>query len=113
MNIIYTLDIAHPPLPGAEAEAVLDEALRKAHLSSSLRVIKIIHGFGSSGKGGTLKTLVRNWMYRQRARIKSSIPGEYLTPFNPVVQELAATLDLSISKDFGAPNEGITILWVK
>ena len=92
---------------------MLDDALRKVHLSPTLHVIKIIHGFGSSGKGGTLKTLVKNWSYSHRNRIKASIPGEDVTLFNPGVQELASAFNLSINEDFGTLNEGITLLWVK
>ena len=92
---------------------MLDETLRTIQLSASLRILKIIHGFGSSGRGGTLKTLARNWAYGHRTRIRVIIPGEDLTPFNPAIKELAAACHLSVGSDLGAPNDGITILWVK
>jgi len=113
MNLILTIDIAHPPLPAAEAEAVLDEALRKIQLSSSLRILKIVHGFGSSGRGGSLKTMARNWAFVHRTRFKTLIPGEDLSPFNPVIQELSAECEVAISADLGASNDGVTILWVR
>ena len=92
---------------------MLDDSLRKVKLSPHLRLIKIVHGFGSSGRGGTLKALVRNWTYARRSRVKISIPGEQITPFNPDVQELAASCEISVSADLGAANDGATIVWVK
>lgn len=41
-------------------------------------VVKIIHGYGSSGVGGTLRTEVQKWL-RQRvaqSQIRDFIPGE-------------------------------------
>jgi hypothetical protein len=110
MLSIQTIDIAHPPLLPAEAEAMLDGALRSISLSPDRCVLKIIHGYGSSGKGGTLKTVVRNWAYTHRDRIREVLDGENFSPFNPVVQNLIASYNLTLS-DIGPVNEGITILW--
>lgn len=112
MSSILTIDIAHPPLTSAEAEAVLDEAFRTIQLSSSLRVLKVIHGYGSHGKGGTLKTFVRNWAFTHRSRIREVIDGENLSPFNPTVQQLLSSLEIP-SGDIGSPNDGITVLWLR
>jgi hypothetical protein len=110
MFSIQTIDIAHPPLPPAEAEAMLDSTLRSISLSPDRRVLKIIHGYGSSGKGGSLKTVVRNWAYTHRDRILEILDGENFSPFNPVVQRLIASYNLTMS-DIGQANEGVTILW--
>lgn len=104
------IDIAHPPLSPAEAEAVLDNTLRSIVLSPDSRVVKIIHGYGSSGKGGSLKTVVRNWAYTHRDRIREILDGENLSPFNPVVQSLIASCNVTLS-DIGPANEGVTVLW--
>ena len=113
MKSILTLDIAHPPLRGAEAEAMLDQTFRSARLSSSIKIIKVIHGYGSSGKGGTLKTLVRNWGFTNRHRIKVAIEGENLSPFNPQVQTLVVECNLNSSQDLGIPSEGFTIFRIQ
>lgn len=112
MKSLMTVDIAHPPMRSEEAERLLDESLRKIRLSSHLRIMKIIHGYGSKGTGGALKTVVKNWVHQHHDNIISSIDGEQLTPFNPQVQVLSAECNMSPEKDLGAPNEGITIVWV-
>jgi hypothetical protein len=112
VKFLMTVDIAHPALPARHAEEVLDESLRKVRLSPHLRVLKVIHGYGSHGTGGTLKTTVKNWIHKHRHEIISSIDGEDLTPLNAQVQVLAAECQLSLSKDLGAPNEGVTIVWI-
>ncbi|MBI5215534.1 MAG: Smr/MutS family protein [Ignavibacteriae bacterium] len=113
MNIIYTIDIAHPPLSSDEAEHVLSSSLRKVQSSSHFRVLKIIHGYGSGGRGGTLKTVVQNWIHGNRGRMKLSIDGMNIHPFDASVQRLCAECHLTASNDLGEPNKGITIVWIK
>ena len=91
---------------------MLDKELRAFSLTSKKRILKVIHGYGSRGKGGSLKTLVRNWAFAHRSRIREIIDGENLSPFNPVVQQLLAENELTPS-DMGVPTEGITILWIR
>lgn len=113
MDTILVVDVAHPPLHPERAEGILNDALRKIRLSSHLRILKIIHGYGSSGKGGNLKTTVKNWIYNNRKRIKCSINGEQVETFDTDVIELAAECDISLRDDLGFANEGMTIIWVK
>ena len=107
-----TIDIAHPPLNEREAEAALDESLKKIRLSSSLRVLRIIHGFGSLGSPGAQKAIVKNWLETNRNKIISYINGEDLSTTNANVQVLLAECDLPASNDFLYPNGEITIVWV-
>ncbi|MBI3194633.1 MAG: Smr/MutS family protein [Ignavibacteriae bacterium] len=113
MNIVYTIDIAHPPLSGDEAEHVLGSALRKVQSSPHFRILKIIHGYGSGGRGGTLKTVVQNWIHVNRTKIKSSVEGVNINPFDATVQRLCAECHLVASNDLGEPNKGVTIVWIK
>ena len=112
MKCILTIDIAHPPLSSTEAETVLNQSLQEIRLSPKLRILKVIHGYGSQGTGGSLKTVVKNWIHTHHKSIISSIDGEELTPTNPQVQVLSAECDIMPGKDLGGPNEGITIVWV-
>jgi hypothetical protein len=112
LKIILTIDIAHPPLSGEAADAMLDEALRSVHSSPTLRVINIIHGFGSKGIGGTLKTHVKNWAYTNRQRIHATIDGEQFSPFHSSSQSLVSACGISFN-DLSSSNQGTTILWVK
>ncbi len=113
MNSVYSIDIAHPPVHGEEAELLLSSALRKVQSSPTFRVLKIIHGHGSGGQGGTLKTVVQNWAFKNKSRIKLIIEGINLSPFNPDVQRLCSECNLQPSKDVGESNKGITLIWVK
>ena len=108
-----TIDIAHPPLTGAQAEALLDDSLRMVNGSPLLRVLKVIHGYGSSGKGGSLRTVVGNWSYRNRNKIRASIAGESFSPFDGEAQHLGAECGTSVLSDIGPANRGMTIVWVK
>lgn len=108
---MLTIDIAHPPLSGAVAEETLDAALRKVRLSDSLRVIRIIHGYGSAGKGGTLRVIARNWAFRQR-HVRGVIYGEDLSLFNSLAQSMCSECGISIGS-MGSSNEGMSLIWVK
>ena len=92
---------------------MLDQALRDVQLSTTLRIIYIIHGYGSQGKGvGVLKTLVKNWAYSNRQQIKTTIYGEEISPFHPLTQSMVSVCGISFG-DISSANQGTTILWVK
>ena len=112
MKNLMTVDVARLPLNGADAEAMLDESLKKIRHSPHLHILKVVHGDGSHGRGATLKTVVKNWIQKNQARIISSIDGAELSPTNPHVQVLLAECNLTGRTDFASPNEGITIVWV-
>jgi hypothetical protein len=112
VSCIVTVNIAHPPLSGADAERLLDESLRAIRSASSHRVLRIIHGYGSSGKGGTLKETARNWCYSRRSQIRAVLHGEDATPFDARAQEIAQACGVSVTSDLGPANDGMTIIWV-
>lgn len=91
------------------------EAIRDARRSGVL-ALKIIHGYGSSGKGGKLNVgLRKSFALRKKEKvIKDFIPGEDFSIFeNRVLELLEAVPDLRVDPDLNATNEGITILWLK
>lgn len=59
--------------------------------SSGATVLKVIHGWGSSGKGGSLKGACHAQLAREmRAfRIRDFIPGEAYSDHHPRARELA------------------------
>jgi hypothetical protein len=98
-----------------EARRLVLEEIRKSK-REGVRVLKVIHGYGSSGKGGTLNHgLKKSFVLRkQEGVIKDYIPGENFTIFNPVVLELLeAVPELRADSDLAATNEGVTVLWLK
>jgi hypothetical protein len=112
LKSLLTVDIAHPPLRDAEAVAALDDALRRIRASSSLRVMKIIHGYGALGTPAPLKGVVASWLGANQGKIISFINGEEISVTNPKVQVLLAECDIPASNDFLYPNGEITLVWV-
>jgi hypothetical protein len=100
---------------------ILDEARRlimaqiKQGKREGARVLKIIHGYGSSGKGGTLCIGLRK-SFRLRKKegvIKDFIAGEDFSIFNQATLDLLeAVPELRADPDLGATNEGITVVWL-
>lgn len=61
----------------------VEEAVRKlerkiGYAKDSVKVLRVIHGWGSSGAGGKIKTQVhrRLEIMKQQSKIKSFLPGE-------------------------------------
>ena len=106
---IITVDVAHPPMSSDAAEQRLDELLRAALLSGGARIIRVIHGYGSGGKGGALKTAVRNWAYRRRGKLGMIIPGEEYSSFDPDLWDHLVQTGLTIS-DLGSADPGWTLI---
>lgn len=75
--------------------------------------IKIIHGYGSTGKGGRIRTEVRRYLADQRERglIRDFIPGENFTIFD---ESTRRALDrcgaLRQDRDLERSNNGVTII---
>ena len=113
--MLRTLNIeaGMPSLDDARRQ-VIDE-IRKAK-RERVRVLKIIHGYGSSGKGGTLNHGLRKSfaLRKKEGVIKDFIPGESFDIFNAtVLQLLELSPALRGDPDLGQTNLGITILWLK
>jgi hypothetical protein len=108
MDIVLTLDVAHPPRRPDEVEHQLDEALSQVHKSFSLRILKIVHG-----RSGNTKIITRNWAYKKRTRLRGIIYGENYTIFDKLTQEMRDEAGQFSDSDLDASNGGIIILWVK
>jgi hypothetical protein len=100
---------------------VLDEARRlvieeiKRAKRDGVRVLKVIHGYGSTGKGGALCHGLRK-SFRLRKKegvIKEFIAGEDFSIFNDdVLALLEAVPEVRGDPELNASNEGITVLWL-
>jgi hypothetical protein len=90
----------------------LDRAIVSAR-ADRVPVLKLIHGYGSSGVGGRLREEV--WLaldrFRRNGFISDFIPGEDFRISNEASWELVRR-DKSIKedRDFGRANRGITIV---
>ena len=75
--------------------------------------MKLIHGYGSSGKGGALKTACQKLCTeRQRSgMIRHFVRGEDFTPFTDAGRKaIEICPQLKTDADFGRQNDGITII---
>ena len=100
-------------MPTAEqAERRLISELGRARASGA-KVVKLIHGYGSSGVGGKLRISVRQFLGAKKRRntIKALVPGEEWDIFNDESRRLLeACPDLSRDRDLGRGNPGITLV---
>jgi hypothetical protein len=114
MNIrTYNVEADFPSLDEARRRVIAE--IRKAK-RERVRVLKIIHGYGSTGKGGTLCVGLRKSfaLRKQEGAIKDFIPGESFSIFNnAVLQMLDAVPELRGDPDLSATNEGVTVLWLR
>ncbi len=77
------------------------------------RVLKIIHGYGSSGKGGAIKAEVGRILLQKKREgtIRDFVKGEDFTPFSANGRRIVA-LDPSLGRDrdYTRGNDGISIV---
>lgn len=78
-----------------------------------LPIIKIIHGYGSTGIGGDIKHEIRHYLdsLMLQEKIKAYIPGEafgHLLGFDATIKQYQHLLKQD--SDYKKPNEGITYI---
>ena len=81
-----------------------------------MSVLKIIHGYGSSGKGGALCVGLRKsfTLRKKEGVIRDFIAGEDFSIFDETTLNLLeAVPELRGDPDLNATNEGISVLWLK
>ena len=100
----------------------LDEARRlvigeiKRAKREGVQVLKVIHGYGSSGKGGALCVGLRKSfaLRKKEGVIKDFIRGEEFSIFqDATLRLLEAVPELRGDPDLGSTNEGVTVLWLR
>ena len=96
----------------------VDEAVRRMNTglqrlrSAGARYVRLIHGYGSTGRGGALRVGIRAELARMKRRglIRDFIPGEDFGPFHEGSRRLVdRTPALARDPDYGKVNQGITI----
>jgi hypothetical protein len=107
---VLNLEEGFPTREGAlrKLEAVLAKARK-----DRVRVLKVIHGYGSSGVGGILRPVVRNYLRRakERGEVRLFVNGESWSSFDSRSKELLAeATQLLLDRDLGRGNRGITLV---
>lgn len=97
----------------------VDEALRRlaaeinACRSMKRPALKIIHGYGSSGKGGKIRTACRKYLKEAQSRGEVSmwLPGERFSIFEEDARQMMARCDaLREDRDREQYNNGVTFV---
>ena len=97
----------------------VDDAIRRTTYNImnagtfGVSAIKLIHGYGSTGKGGAIRLEVRKYLERQKKRgvIRDYIPGEEFSLFGEATRNAFLLCDeLRRDKDIERHNNGITIV---
>lgn len=109
---VYRIDVAHPARPAGSVEQDLETAWQHVRRSKTFRLLKIIHGYGSSGSGGSTRTVARNWAFTHRRHFRAIIEGERYSLFDPETQQLRRSCGDYPDGDLGAGNPGFLILWI-
>ena len=115
MSAIRTFNV-EAGLPTLEEARRLVIAEIKRAKREGVKVLKVIHGYGSSGKGGALCVGLHQsfGLRKKEGIIKDFIAGEDFSIFNPTVLALLESVpELRGDPDLNATNEGVTILWLK
>ena len=102
-----------------EGMPLVEEALYRMNIGlqemrvSRVKVVKLIHGYGSTGRGGKICSGVRQELaaMKRKGFIREFIPGEHFGPLDAtsrklVEQEKGITRD----PDYGRMNHGITMV---
>ncbi len=95
-----------------EARRLVASEIKKAR-REGVKVLKLIHGYGSSGKGGVLCVGLRKslGLRKKEGVIRDFIRGEDFTIFNEAVLDLLeAVPEMRGDPDLGSTNEGVTII---
>lgn len=115
MAVVRTLNVeADLPLLDNARRQIIAELKRARR--EGVRVLKIIHGYGSSGKGGALRVGLRKSfkLRKKEGVILDFIPGEDFSIFQPkTLSLLDAVPEVRGDPDLNATNEGITLLWLR
>jgi hypothetical protein len=106
VNLKIDMPLVHEALQRLESELALARQQR-------CTVLKLIHGYGSTGAGGDIRIAVQKRLYEmaQNGQIRACIYGENWSKSNEEAWKLLQEHpDLKNDSDVGRANRGITIV---
>jgi len=95
-----------------QAYQKLEAALARAR-KDGVAVLKVIHGYGSTGPGGGLRLAIRGFLRRRKEKgaIVAFVNGESWSSFDERSKVLFAKVpELVVDSDVGRGNKGITLV---
>ena len=94
------------------AKLRMSQGLRSAR-AQRIPAVKLIHGYGSSGKGGAIRSEVRRQLaaMKRTGAIRDFVCGEAFSPFDAAARNaLSVCPELSKDRDYSRCNHGITVV---
>jgi hypothetical protein len=95
-----------------QAYQKLEAALVRAR-KDGIAVLKVIHGYGSTGAGGVLRFAIRGYLRQRKDKgeIAAFVNGESWSSFDERSKMLFARVpQLIVDSDLGRGNKGITLV---
>jgi hypothetical protein len=95
-----------------QAYSKLEAALARAR-KDGIAVLKVIHGYGSTGSGGVLRFAIRGFLRqrKEKGEIAAFVNGESWSSFDERSKALFAKVpELVLDSDVGRGNKGITLV---
>ena len=112
---VYTVNLEEGMPYVDEALEHLEKSLRRAK-NGGCKVVKFIHGYGSSGKGGKIRRAVRLELERkwERGELALVEQGERFSLFDPDTQRMMRRhFFVTRDSDMGRNNLGVTLVMLK
>jgi len=109
---ICTVNVKEGMPTAREACRRLGQAVRTER-GRGVRILKIIHGYGSSGKGGRIRDEVRALLGRMvgEGTVASFVPGEEFRRQSGETKNLLRRFpELKDDSDLGRANQGVTFV---
>lgn len=91
---------------------ILDQEILKCR-RLGIAVLKVIHGYGSTGRGGNLRTGIRSHLKKLQSQniVTAFVPGENFSIFDEEARAiLAVAPELRRDPDLERSNQGITLI---
>jgi len=111
-NGIPRLNLEDGMPPVEEAVSRMNMGIQEMRVSG-VKAVKLIHGYGSTGRGGKIRVGVRNELaaMKRKRLIKDYIPGEDFGPVDAASRKLAEQ-EKAVARDpdYGRMNHGITVV---
>ena len=98
-----------------QAYQKLEAALVRAR-KDGIAVLKVIHGYGSTGAGGVLRFAIRGYLRQRKEKkeIVAFVNGESWSSFDERSKLLFTRVpELVVDSDVGRGNKGITLVTVR
>ena len=112
---IETLNLEEEKLSCDEAVAKALNEINTLALDPTVRVLKIIHGYGSTGEGGAIKKDLYSLLYTmlKYKRIENFCHNERFTTQNELYSRYTKLYpELILDKDLQNQNPGITLVFL-